>query len=275
MNKLKSVSKKKKILITIAAIFVFCLAGMLYLTLCNDQINVFIPNDINQAVSAAIITRNTEYMSGEVVTEGHKILRLEKSGNKVKVYAIASDGEFGFENNIFTIVSGTGAIPTVITLIKNSEGKYSTLKYEESEDGEGLSKSIKKMFPIYLHVLALNSDIYYPSLQKQEEAYAIKYLKSIGRTAKVQGRYVDFKIDNMNSDASNKLLSEYSDYPLWIGSLEKIENGKRYVYAKSYVDKGSGNGIVTYTKSLYGGSIIEKAVIEVKDGKIIYLEGKK
>ncbi len=266
--------KTKKIKIVIGTIFAVIITIGILLTQCSDKINIFIPRKINQAVSSAIISQSAGYYQGEVASEGHKILKIDKGENETKVYVIASCGNFAFENNIFTNISGSGPIPTVITLSKNSNGEYSTIDYQEPEDGIHNAESLNKMFPPYLRQsLFIFEELYYPTILRQHRAYANDYLVLIGRKAIIESGSLDVELDNISDQASNDLGSMYNDYPYWVGSLEQIEDGIRYVYEKGYEDKGNGNGIVTYTKSIYGGNVVEKAVIEVKNDKIIYLEG--
>ncbi|MDS1030040.1 DUF4825 domain-containing protein [Bacillota bacterium LX-D] len=74
------------------------------------------PKSIDEAVSITIKNRGeNSYLDGEVATEGHLILDTEEKNGNIKVYTISSFGYFGFENGIFTKISGSGAIPTVIT----------------------------------------------------------------------------------------------------------------------------------------------------------------
>jgi len=97
-----------------------------------------IPTNIDDAVSLAIEGQSTSYYMGETSTEGHIILDFEEKNETVKVYTIASFGSFGFENGIFTKVSGSGAIPTVITFAQNENGEYSLLEYKEPMDARAI-----------------------------------------------------------------------------------------------------------------------------------------
>lgn len=72
------------------------------------------PKNVDDAVSLAIKGNSTSYRAGETTAEGHLILDTGEKDGIVKVYTIASIGNFGFENGIFTKISGSGAIPTVI-----------------------------------------------------------------------------------------------------------------------------------------------------------------
>ncbi len=126
------------------------------------------PGNIEEAVRMAIKSRSNSYGAGETATEGHIILDSEESNGTVKVYTIASFGAFGFENGIFTKVSGSGAIPTVMTFSRDNNGGYSLLEYKEPLDGAGYTDSIKKMFPQKLQNRVLSSQGDYADLVKQQ-----------------------------------------------------------------------------------------------------------
>lgn len=149
------------------------------------------PRNIEQAVSAAIKDQGKVYLDGECITEGHVILDTEERDGTVKAYTVASVGWFGFENGILTKISGSGAIPTVMTFARNENGTYSLLEYKEPMDGAGYPDSIKKMFPAKLHDQVLISQEGYADLARQQEKQALAYLTSIGRTAKVSAGHVE------------------------------------------------------------------------------------
>ena len=223
-----------------------------------------ISNTIDDTISNAIKTRNQDrYYKGEVATEGHIILDIEEKDNIIKVYTIASFGYFGFENGVFTMISGSGAIPTVITFSKNEKDGYSLLEYKEPMDGALYMDSLKKMFPKKLHDAVLSADKYYPELVKQKEAQAAEYLKSIGRTAKVSAAYVEKKLLNINVQASNRLFGGkenpfLNEYPYWLGTRERVENGVRYIY-KTYQSKTNDNfDLVIFKKTKEDGTIVEE-----------------
>lgn len=157
----------------------------------TDVNNNKIAENIDQAVSKAIKSRGTNYLRGEAATQGHIVLDVEEKDNIVKVYTISSFGYFGFENGIFTEISGSGAIPTVMTFSKNSNGGYSLIEYKEPEDGEECENSIKQMFPEKLWDKALKGQESYSQLAESKENEAKEYLKQIGRTAEVSSKYVE------------------------------------------------------------------------------------
>ncbi|WP_199872992.1 hypothetical protein [Inediibacterium massiliense] len=220
---------------------------------------------IGDVVSHAIRERGQFYNDGEYTTEGHIILGTEEIENKVKVYTLASVGEFAFENGIFTKVGGTGAIPTVMIFSINKNGEYNLIEYKEPMDGTDYVASVKKMFPKKYYNKVFSGQDEYVKLAKQEEAQAEKYLKSIGREAQVRESYVDKKLANINVEASNKLFTEFTKYdtflnncPYWIGTRERIENGGRYIYETLQTKTSDGYDVITFRKTNEEGTVVEE-----------------
>lgn len=221
------------------------------------------PKSVEEAVSLAVKDQGKCYLKGEVATEGHKILDTEEKGGIVTVYTVSSFGWFGFENGIFTCVSGSGYIPTVIKLSKNEIGEFSLLEYKEPMDGAYYTESIKKMFPRRLWDDVLNTDKY-TDLVKQKEEQAREYLRSIGRNAKVSAAYVEKKLVNINVEASNKLFGEFTkndaelnNFPYWIGTKELLENDVRYIYSTSQSKTSDGYALISFKKTKEDGTIVK------------------
>lgn len=220
--------------------------------------------EIETAVSVAIKAKSAAYLEGEVSTEGHVILDIKEKGKIVKVYTIASCGNFGFENNIFTKISGSGAIPTLMIFSKNENGQYSLIEYKEPEDGSGYTDSIEKMFPSRLQDEVQSTSKYDSDLSKQQKLQATEYLKNIGKTPKVSEAYVEKKLIDINVEASNKLFTELTKYnsflnncPYWIGTREKIENGSRYIYETSQSKTSDGYDLIIFKKVKEDGIVVE------------------
>jgi bla regulator protein BlaR1 len=231
----------------------------------TNQNSKMIAEDIEDAVGKVIKEQGKSYFNGECITEGHIILGQEEKGGTVKVYTIASVGWFGFENGIFTKISGSGSIPTVITFSKNAAAEYSLLEYREPMDGAGYPDSMKKMFPRNLHNKVFNAQDYYPDLAKQQEAQAAQYLKTIGSAAKVRADHVEKELVNIDVEASNKLFAEFTKFnsllnncPYWIGTKEQVEDGIRYVYETSQNKSTDGCDVITFKKTKEDGTVVEE-----------------
>lgn len=223
---------------------------------------------LKTAVDAAVLKSAAGYYGGECPTAGSVILRTEPEGEGTKVYAITSSGNFGVENNIFTKISGSGAIPTVIILDKDDK----VLSYQEPKDGAYYEPSVKEMFPKDLWDEAMAADDYYDALKMQEEAAARAYLISIGRDLAVTADYVekdDYGISTGARDAMSELeKGVLADYPYWLGSLERIQNGVRYVYEAAW----EGDAL-TFTKRVFDtGETAERHAFRVAGDLVTKIE---
>ena len=211
--------------------------------------------ELSEAVSFAIKNRGENYFPGEFCSEGHRILEAHEENGVTVVYASASIGWFGFENGVFTIVSGSGAIPTVLSFSKNEQGEYFLRDYKEAN----VEAAVKKLFPPRLWPVGN----LYPELAKQQETQAEAYLKSIGRTARVSAAHVEVELADINVQAANKLLeiagqdSLLSQCPYWLGTREQVENGLRYIYEKAQGKTCDGYDLITFRKMNEDGSLIE------------------
>lgn len=197
----------------------------------------------DQLLSGIILDRNKgSYLSGECQAEGHIILDTEKTEDKTIIYAFIMYGEYGFQDGNFVKVSGSGIIPTKVTLLNTG----SFIDYEQAKDGSMYAESIKEMFPKHLHKRAISpSDADHEECKRQERAYAQAYLDKIERNATI-GEYGDFEhillTDlGVSVEVSNAILAheKNNEFPLWkfpisVGNQEYVENGVRYVYELEY-----------------------------------------
>lgn len=172
-------------------------------------------------------------------------------------------GIFGFENGVFTVVSGSSAIPTVMTFSQNKAGKYTLLDYKEPLEGDDNLKSTKNMFPKKLWDKVLDRNNYSQVLAKQEQDQAKKYLQSIKRNAKVSTAYVERKLPKINTQASNKLFagvakdSELNNYPYWLGTKELLENGVRHIYETAQSKTDDGYDLITFKETKEDGTVVK------------------
>ena len=142
--------------------------------------------DLNTAVSKVLIDHQSLILNGEVLTEGHVILDKEETNDYIKVYLIASGGNFGFEGDNFTIISGYSLVPMVIEFSKDENNNLKLIKKEEPMDGSYYIESLKKIFPHDLHKTVIHeTERYREEIEKQQELQAKDYLKSINKEAKV------------------------------------------------------------------------------------------
>jgi len=222
-------------------------------------------SNLEQAVSAAILDQGKGYLNGECNTEGHVILDTEERAGAVKAYTVASVGWFGFENGVFTKISGSGAIPTVMTFSRNKNGTYSLLAYQEPVDGSGYTESLKKLFPAQLHKQVLTTQDSYSDLARQQEEQAALYLKGLGRAVQVRAGFVAKKLPKLDVEASNKLFAEFTkdnaflnSCPYWLGTREQIEDGVRYIYATSQGKTSAGHDLIIFKKTKTDGTLVQE-----------------
>ncbi|MDD4145675.1 MAG: M56 family metallopeptidase [Clostridia bacterium] len=233
--------------------------------------------DLEQSISTAILT----YYAGdsyhprcETVGEGHVILEAEEKNGLTYAYIWEKYICFGFKNGILTGIAGH-ANPATIVFQKDSQGNYVLKDFIRPLDGSGYLASLKKMFSpsAFEKYESADHGKNRAAMEAQIEAYGKTYLREIAREAEVQITLKDRQLIKMNTDVSNYLIDAYGEYPYWIGTREIVEDGIRYVYEKLWQDKGNQNGIVTFTKSIYEGDIVEKTVIEITGDKMKCLEG--
>lgn len=232
--------------------------------------------EVELLVSEGVKDRASDYREGEKVTEGHIILGTEEKDKILKIYTVSSVGIFGFENGVFTTVSGSGEIPTVLTF-QNNNNKWELKEYKEPLDGGGYSESIKKMFPPEIYKEILNKGgSYIEELQRQQADQASEYLKSINREAEVNPRYVEKELVNIDVDASNYLFSELTKYdeflnnfPYWIGTVESIEEGTRYIYETIQDKTKEGHDLLIFKKTDIKGKIIQEAKYKIQGSEVI------
>ena len=258
-----------KILVTgllTAALLALCLAA----AGCGAAPAASIPDDLESTVTQILLDQTSSgYLEGECAAEGHIILDTVPEGDQTQVYLLASVGQYGFCSGHFEKISGSGAIPTRITLAQDEHGGYTLAGYWVPEDGSYYADSIKETFPAGLQDQALNSDSRYNELAAQEQVYAQAYLDSIGREAPI-GEYGDFDHplatdQGMSVEVSNDLLAARWDFPYFLGNVEQVEDGVRYVYETAWDSDGSGTGTATFTKYEYDtNKIVQKYIYQVE-----------
>lgn len=228
--------------------------------------------DIDTAIARLVLDEESgSYYEGECCAEGHVILGEEQQGNDIIVYAACTYGNYGFQNNAFIKLSGSGVIYTKFTF----DSAYNPISREIPEDGSNYLPSMKKLFPKkYLRKMQRREDDYYRLCMEQERRYAEEYLNSIGREAFI-GSYGDIEhvLPDMNTEASNLLLDMYGEYPYWIGTLERRDDtGSRYIYEMQWTPTENGDGTVRYIK-YSSDKILDETVINIENGRLVYVKG--
>ena len=230
--------------------------------------------NIEQAIHVANIARADGYLPGEFAVEGHVILGVEKKKNITTVYTVSSWGWYGFENRIFEAVSGASGAATVITFSQDGKGEYVLLEYKESQKTDRSGASIRKMFPSKYVNDARHADKFNDELERQWQNQAKKYLKSISREASLGTSYVEKELPTIDAEASNELLeiisrdARMNNFPYWLGTIERLEHGTRYVYETSQSKTNDGDDLMIYTKSEANGKVVAEYHYKIVGSKI-------
>lgn len=231
--------------------------------------------DLDEAVGNAVLSYNAEYYGlQECVAEGHILLETEQEDARTTVYALTMYGEYGFENGAFIKGSGTGLIPAVMVFSYDEKKGYVLEDCRYPEDGGYYVSSIHELFPEqYWDRCIGHGDDDMEELTRQERSYASAYLKKLGRTAKIgdEGGNRLLTDEGVSVEVSNHLAELEKDrlngYPYWIGTLERLENGVRYVYETS-LDKNDEQ--IIYTKRVYDTKeVVEHIRIDMNTGEVV------
>ena len=224
-----------------------------------------------QALYAAILEQNkADYADGECQTAAVYVLKEGHTDTEDIYYCLTQYGQFGFENGYFTKVSGTGTIPVRMRFDKN----MNLIEYKAPMDGTYYADSIREMFPADIQEEAIMpGENLCEKLVSQEIEQAKVYLAAIGRQAEIVYNWrleKGSRLADMDVGISNFLMDNFIEYPYWIGTLERIENGVRYVYEQSWNEESKGTGTVAFTKYRYDTKqvVFERAYIVRGDALI-------
>ena len=297
-RRVTNVLKNKKPAIGLICVGIVAIAAALIVVITRPaDYRTDVPKELDEAVARSIFTMNGVSMSditvngqtlhygavrdsetiieSECLGEGHVILGYRDKGDIVEVYTLCGAIGYGFRDGMLVDESGYFRAATLIKFDKTEDGKYIFKEAQESKDGGLMVPSIREMFPSALAKKAISAqgnDEIGDAMQKQCDTYAAAYLKAIGREAEITSYHnQDFPIltDNGVSVAvSNALYELHPEYSIYVGSFERLENGKRVVYSQWWSDNKIGPVTVTFQKSEYGsGKIVEKYVYKVEGDK--------
>lgn len=225
---------------------------------------------LDTAMREAIFTENFgNYLPGEFQGIGYKIIETFEDDGVLSVYALSEYVEYGFQDGVFVNVSGTN--PKVLMRFEQMEsGNYELIFYTRldlfSDLSEGeieqLLEPLNKTGKSYVFT---NKDL--QEVRTQADEAAIVYLKSINRVADVgerenhKGKLLTDLVSN--EDLILEVIKEYSLYPEWTGTQERIENNIRYIYQTEYDEVLQQ---IIFSKILFDtNEIVERQVIDVQD----------
>lgn len=223
--------KKPAVWIMTAAIILCAVVAVCFLT---NPVGSSLDKEAEAYLHQVILEHGRSMHTGdEFACEDHIILKSEKKGDVITVYALVMYSEFSFQNGVIYHESGSH-IPSVITLDMSGNGYSST--YWESEDGTRYVPSIREKFPWYLESRAINihrySERQFENCVKQAEEhfgteyYGLQRDPSAETTQSVTVGFVDlFYVVTLNYG---------TDMPRIV-----YADGEKFVFASSF-------GIVVY-----------------------------
>ena len=252
----------------------------------SGLVTMYMSPSIENAVHGALLEDSDNYADAEFYAEGHVILGIDDEGTEILVYTVTSFGGYSFMNDMFIKDTGSGVIPAVIVL-DNFGGMYTPIEIRWPKDGSYYVESIKELFPEEYQDKALSAQDYYDELIEQEHTQAGEYLKSIGRDAEI-GDYIDLNavLPDMDTEASNYFMSikgtedfglanAYMEkfpiwrFPIYQGTHEYIQDGKRYIYETNWEGDKSG-GAMHYTVYDENGKITVGYSFMVNGGNVSF-----
>ena len=158
---------------------------------------------------------------------------------------------------------------------KDEKCGYLFKSAEKATEDRLFGRPVKELFPSKLAEIDADGEELSAILNGQSLQYAEAYLIKIGRANALQplnSRNTEdltmLQTFGVSEDVAAVLYDLHPEYGVYVGSIEKVENGVRYVYTVEWNGDSSGNGSVYFTKSKYdGGKIVEKYVYKVRGDK--------
>ena len=231
----------------------------------------YLDEDLDEAVSKAIVESNGTGSSGEFTAESHLVYGTDGKADKNKVYLFENYSCFGFKDGFFTDIGG-GSTPAVLTF-KKAENGYELVSRETADDGGNYSPSVKRLFPsrIAKKILSGLPEAEKEKMWLEQTNDAREYLKSIGRDDAVICAYGEIKTNyfsdyGVSDEVTNKILDMALEYDYTIGNHERIEGGTRFVYQTGYDLK---DDCITFTKFEFETNrIVEFIAVNAKTGEV-------
>lgn len=230
---------------------------------------------IHEAAGKAILAEyNGKISGGEFGAEGHTIMNAVDANGKTKAYTVMIYGSYRFINGNFVRIEGEKIAPVVFTFTVNDSGNYMFEHADFAFDGTKYEDAVKEMFVKETAERTLaNHDSIVQQLEKQEKQQAQDYLKQLGRDSKI-GKFADFPTEylsakGISSEVANSILGNEKllSYPMWVGTQEFLEDGKRYVYETSFHE---GDTVIVYKKYDYETKeTVEELKVSAADGNFV------
>lgn len=241
-----------------------------------DQVRpAYESQSVHEAAGKAILAElNGKFSGGEFGAEGHTIMSAETVNGKTRACAVLAFGSYRFINDNFVRIEGETITPAVLTFQVNDKGNYMFEHAEFAIEGMKYEDAVNEMFVKETAERTLaNHERILQQLENDEKQQAQNYLKQLGRNSKI-GKFSDFPATylskvGVSSEAANAILEndKLLSYPMWVGTQEFIEDGKRFVYETSYEE---GNSSVAFKKYDYETKqTVEEFKVSVADGNFL------
>lgn len=182
------------------------------------------------------------YPNSECFAEGHTVLGIQMIADTLEIYLAASVGGYGFLGGGFVEQNGWSG-PCTIVIGQNDDGEWELAELREIED----YSEIPDIMPSWAEKR------YFAQKGQSNHGEQIRvqlqgYLDSIGRTEPILS-YSDVsgELSGMLTVASNLRNSIDVDYPLGCTTLERLEEGERYLYTRTWTPDAEGMDGFSYT----------------------------
>lgn len=203
-----------------ALLWMLCVAQALALDAAPEEL-------IHEALLGTM--SDGEYPNSEFFAEGHAVLETQEKADTLEIYLSAAVGGYGFMGGGFVMQNGWRGPCTVVLQRRGEEWALREVREVESYS------QISKIMPssaadrFFKH----ESD---DSIQEQIEAQARAYLESIGRTEPILSpAEASGELSGLLSCAGSLRSSVDRDYPLGNTTIERLEDGERYLYTRSWI----------------------------------------
>ena len=244
-----------------------------------DYKNIALPvNNLDKAISLAINDYyKPKFYQGEFSTSAHVNIAVYEDNSTTTVYTYSDYMSFQFQNGIFEQCSRV-KMPLKLIFEKDIYKNYTLSKIQAPNDN--YNESLQNLFSTDLiaKLDIIKSDKTQLKIIEDDISQTLKkYLLSIGReNSKISYSYQEKiypSINKKNADTYDIIYKSYSDFPYYIGTLEKIENNVRYEYSTKH-EKQKDSDIITYTKKdIASDNVIESIKLQISDKKLTVLEG--
>lgn len=188
----------------------------------TDYIAELDKKNLDSVVHNYILEYNkNRYYTGEIGFSAYKVYETKREGKNLVLFTVVQYYRLGFENDQFTVVSGSGAIPTVIKLKINENQEYEVVEYSEPRDGKESISFIRSLFPENIvDIMMENDEALVQELWKSLESQARAYLKYIDRDDVIIKPRVEKDTDDETLRAIYNVNLMKPGFPTWNGTKE-------------------------------------------------------